>query len=203
MLIGAIIAAVGGFIYNKHSGKSRAENHKEVIKGQEDLSGKIDSSSNKIINEIKKDIKPAASQDALENEKKAKRDSISNSQVSQAKNQIINNAPNQGVQINENHGTVVVPKPLARDFTIKDAKKILNAYPTTYPIEIWLKGTTNESRLLYDKVVGSFQQLGYSNISRNVVAIYINSKNGKKENEKDLEWKEENGKLIVSIYPQE
>ena len=51
-LFGAVLVAVGGFFYNKYSGKSRTENHNEVIKKQEELGGKIDSSTEKTIDNI-------------------------------------------------------------------------------------------------------------------------------------------------------
>ena len=46
-LVGAIMVAVGGYLYNKFSGKARVDNHNEVIGNQKDIKGKIDSSNSK------------------------------------------------------------------------------------------------------------------------------------------------------------
>ena len=52
MLIGGILVAVGGFVYNKYSGKSRNENHEQIVNKQNELGNKIDSTKNEISNKI-------------------------------------------------------------------------------------------------------------------------------------------------------
>ena len=123
----------------------------------------------------------------------------SNPSKSEQKNQIINNAPNQGVQINENKGTVVVPKPLPRSFGVNDAKKILEKYPINFPIEIWLKGTTQESKSFFDQVVDAIQKNGYNNFSTTLIGLYASTEVIKK----DFQYEIDNGKLVISIFPQQ
>ncbi len=52
MLFGGILVAVGGFIYNKYSGKSRNENHEQIVNKQNELDSKIDSSTNLISSKV-------------------------------------------------------------------------------------------------------------------------------------------------------
>lgn len=120
-------------------------------------------------------------------------------QKSQIQNQIINNAPNQGVQINENKGTVVLSKPLSRNFTMTDANKILAPYPTNFPIEIWLKGTNQESKRFFDQVVDAIYKLGYNNFTTNIVGLYASTN----VIQNDFQYSIENGKLVISIFPQQ
>ena len=120
-------------------------------------------------------------------------------QKKQAKNEIINNAPNQGLQINENNGTVVLSKPLQRNFTTTDGKNILKDYPFDFPIEIWLKGTNTESRTFFNQIVNTVKSLGFNNISTNIIGLY-----GTTEIiEKDFQYGIEGGKFIFSIYLQQ
>jgi len=103
------------------------------------------------------------------------------------------------VQINENKGTVIVPKPLQRNFTVNDAKRILKDYPSDFPIEIWLKGTNPESKNLFDQVVDAIKSLGYSNIATTVIGLYGTTE----AIEKDFQYGADNGKFIFSIYIQQ
>jgi gas vesicle protein len=100
-LVGAITAAIGGFIYNKYSGKSRKEDHLEVIASQKNIETKVDSTKeliNSKIDETKAEIQKAQKNQSKESKKILKE--------VESKNQIVNNAPNQGVQINEVKGNV-------------------------------------------------------------------------------------------------
>ena len=90
-------------------------------------------------------------------------------------------------------------KPLPRDFTFEEAKKILEGYPTNFPIEIWLKGTTQESKKFFDQVVEVINKLGYSNVSTNIIGLYASTE----VIDKDFQYQLENGKLIISIFPQQ
>jgi len=117
----------------------------------------------------------------------------------QVKNQIINNEPNHGVQINEKNGIVVIPKPLQRNFTTNEAKHILKNYPIDFPIEVWLKGTDAESRNLFNQVVNVVKSLGFNNISTTTIGIYGTTE----VIEKDFQYGIEDGKFIFSIYLQQ
>ena len=83
--------------------------------------------------------------------------------------------------------------------SIDDAKKALNGYPLDFPIEIILKGTDEESKALYDQVLSAVQNLGYKNISKTVIGMYLSVG---EVIENDFNYKIDNGKLVFSIYLQ-
>lgn len=206
IFLGGIIGISGGFLYNYYKDKSGAEKHTEIISKQNELGGKIDNTQRAIIEKL--DTPPALNnENVLTKEKKVTQErrlpSKNNEEKAQTKNQIINNAPNQGVQINENNGTVIIPasslKKPPRRFDIDDAKKALNGYPLDFPIEIILKGTDEESKALYDQVLSAVQNLGYKNISKTVIGMYLSVG---EVIENDFNYKIDNGKLVFSIYLQ-
>jgi len=104
-LISAFGVAIGGYMYNKYSGKSRAEDHKELIKGQQELGVKVDSNKKEIIEEvIKRNEKPLDS-----NENKIKK--ITMKKDPEIKNEI--NAPNALIVTQNQSGgnnTVINPQ---------------------------------------------------------------------------------------------
>lgn len=99
--------------------------------------------------------------------KNSKPISINNAKEGQGKepkNQIINNAPNQGVQVTENNGTINVNIPINRAFTKDDARSILKDLPKDFPISVDLLGVDKESKSFYNQVLNSFKSLGYTNV---------------------------------------
>ena len=93
-------------LVNYYKDKSSAEKHSEVVSKQNEIGDKIDSSRDAIITKIDKkseaierdmaDDKKQGNQEKMQPEK-SKKESLA------IKNQIINNAPNKGIQINENN----------------------------------------------------------------------------------------------------
>lgn len=179
ILIGGLIGVVGAFIYNYHKDKSGGDKHNELIKGQQQLENIIDSGKKDIIDKIgkvaylKDSTKEVDENTKLKDVRKITQQKKDTS-MPQTTNQIINNAPNQGVQVNENNGTINVNMPLNRTFTISDAKSILKDLPKDFPISVDLFGVDKESNSFYNQVLYSFKSLGYTNVvTDNIVQMAL------------------------------
>jgi ElaB/YqjD/DUF883 family membrane-anchored ribosome-binding protein len=190
IFIGGIISITGGFIYNNYKDISSSEKHSEVIKKQNELGGKLDTASTNILNKLEESSKAISKHS--DNKKEKKEVQIN------TKNQIINNTPNQGIQINENKGTIITNKVIQRNFSVEDARKILSNLPVSTPIEIELRGTTRESKGFFQQVVSSVQSLGFTDIKLFEIGMYI----GETFNE-DFVYGLKDGKFHIYIYPQD
>lgn len=144
-LFGTLTAAVGGFIYNKYSGKSRSDNHSEIIKKQEEIGGKIDSNKKDIIDVLDKKLKTPEKLDDSSPKKKKKENLLpkeDEKKVEYPKNQIVNNAPNQGTQVVGDNTTINIIR----------NQRVVDDYLKLYlPIEIdkrFVKYSLDKSSLL-------------------------------------------------------
>lgn len=210
LIIGAIITVIGGGIFTFYKNTKSDKNSSTNLSANEQNvdTGSINNFNAgrdvKIENNTYNDIRQ---EDSLKVQIKKEVQNLDNTKQKNdnlkiySKNQIVNNAPNQGVQINENKGTVIVGKatPAPRKFLLNDAKKILKEYPLDFPIEIQLKGTNEESKALYNQVLSTVQSMGYRNISTTMIGVYLNVG---QLLEKDFEHKIEEGKFVFSIYLQ-